>query len=100
HGVIEVAPRSIIGGPDDKAAEQHFFVELARASQKTVSWAPCLDNPYAPGSARGLLDAAAGFQADGAKVVPQVGCRPLEVRFDFAAPAFYLEQIPFWRPIL
>lgn len=100
HGVIEIAPRSLLGPPDDKAKEQEFFAELARTSGKVVSWAPCLDNPYAPGSARRLLDDAAALQAGGAAVVPQVGCRPLEVRFDFAEPAFYLEQVPFWRPLM
>jgi N-acyl-D-aspartate/D-glutamate deacylase len=100
HGVIEVAPRSLIGSADDKATEQRFFAELARASGKVVSWAPLLDNPFAPGSAEGLLEEARALQEAGAAVVPQVGCRPLEVRFDFAAPAFYLENNPFWRPIM
>src|SRR4029077_164983 len=71
-----------------------------RASGKVVSWAPFLDNPFAPGSARAIIDESAELQARGVKVVPQVGCRPLEVRFDFTEPAFYLEQNPFWRPIM
>jgi N-acyl-D-aspartate/D-glutamate deacylase len=100
RGVIEVAPRTTIGAPDDKAAEQRFFAELARASGKVVSWAPLLDNPYAPGGAQRVLEEAAELQAQGVAVVPQVGCRPLEVRFDFAEPAFYLEQVPFWRPLM
>ena len=32
--------------------------------------------------------------------MPQVGCRPLEVRFDLLEPAFYLENNPFWREIM
>jgi N-acyl-D-aspartate/D-glutamate deacylase len=100
RGVIEVAPRSLIGSPDDKAAEQQFFAALARASGKVVSWAPLLDNPFQPGSAQQLIDAAAALQAEGVAVVPQVGCRPLELRFDFAAPAFGLENNGFWRPIM
>ena len=100
HGVIEVAPRSLIGSPDDKADEQRFFAEVARASGKLVSWAPLLANPFAPGSAQRLIVEAAALQAEGVAVVPQVGCRPLEVRFDFAAPAFYLENNPFWRPLM
>src|SRR5207245_9073778 len=51
RGVIEVAPRSTIGSADDKRAEQRFFARLAEASNKLVSWAPLLDNPFAPGSA-------------------------------------------------
>ena len=100
RGVIEIAPRTTIGPPADKAEEQRFFAELARASGKVVSWAPLLDNPFAPGSARKIIEESAEFQAAGVQVVPQVGCRPLEVRFDFTEPAFYLEQNPFWRPIM
>ena len=100
RGVIEVAPRSTIGSADDKRAEQFFFARLAEESGKLVSWAPLLDNPFAPGSAATLLAEAAELQASGRTVVPQVGCRPLEVRFDFATPAFYLENNPFWRPLM
>ena len=100
RGVIEVAPRSTIGPPDLKRDEQRFFARLAEASGKVVSWAPLLDSPFAPGSAATLLADAAELQASGRAVVPQVGCRPLEVRFDFAAPAFYLENNPFWRPLM
>ena len=100
RGVIEIAPRTTIGPPADKAEEQRFFAELARASRTVVSWAPLLDNPFAPGSARKIIEESAELQAGGVQVVPQVGCRPLEVRFDFTEPAFYLEQNPFWRPIM
>src|SRR5438093_2806726 len=100
RGVIEVAPRSTIGPPGDKLEEQRFFARLAEASGKLVSWAPLLDNPFAPGSAAQLLAEAAALQAAGRTVVPQVGCRPLEVRFDFAEPAFYLENNPVWRPLM
>src|SRR5437016_12964469 len=100
RGVIEIAPRTTIGPPADKAEEQRSFAGLARASGKVGSWAPLLDNPFAPGSAQQIIAEAAELQARGAQVVPQVGCRPLEVRFDFTEPAFYLEQNPFWRPIM
>jgi len=100
RGVIEIAPRSLIGPADDKLAEQRFFAELARASGGVVSWAPLLDNPFAPGSAERLVEEAAALQRDGLAVVPQVGCRPLEVRFDFAEPGFFLQNNPFWRPLM
>jgi N-acyl-D-aspartate/D-glutamate deacylase len=100
RGVIEIAPRTTIGGPEDKAAEQQFFAELARASGKLVSWAPLLDSPFAPGSAQRLIAEAAALQDQGLAVVPQVGCRPLEVRFDFATPAFFLQQVPHWREFM
>ncbi|HLK10324.1 MAG TPA: amidohydrolase family protein [Candidatus Binatia bacterium] len=100
RGIIEVAPRTTIGAADDKAEEQRFFARLARASGKVVSWAPLLDNPFAPGSAQRLLAEAAALQAGGAAVVPQVGCRPLELRFDFATATFGLDNNAFWRPIM
>jgi N-acyl-D-amino-acid deacylase len=100
RGVIELAPKSTIGPPADKAAEQHFFAELARASGGVVSWAPLHESPFAPGAAQQVLDEAAEYQARGLAVVPQVGCRPLEVRFDLLEPAFYLENNPFWREIM
>jgi N-acyl-D-amino-acid deacylase len=100
RGVIEIAPRTTVGPPPDKAEEQRFFAELARASGKTVSWAPLLDSPFMPGAALRVLEEAGELQARGVSVVPQVGCRPLEVRFDFAEPAFFLEQVPFWRGVM
>jgi N-acyl-D-aspartate/D-glutamate deacylase len=100
RGVIEIAPRTTIGPPSEKAREQQTFAELARASGKVVSWAPLLDNPYVPGGAVQVLDEAAELQARGLEVVPQIGCRPLEVRFDFTQPAFFLEQVPFWRAFM
>src|SRR5262245_6551991 len=45
-GVIEVAPQTVIGSVEDKLADQEFFAELARASGKTVSWAPLLASPF------------------------------------------------------
>jgi N-acyl-D-aspartate/D-glutamate deacylase len=100
RGVMEIAPRSTVGGPDDKREEQQFFAEMARASRKLVSWAPLLDNPFAPGSAQQILADAVELQAQGVQVVPQVGCRALEVRFDFAEPAFFLQQNPIWREFM
>src|SRR5262245_38408547 len=102
RGIIEVAPRTLLAlsTAEEKAAEQQFFGRLAQASGKLVSWAPLLDNPFAPGSSLKLLDDAAALQAAGTQVVPQVGCRPLELRFDFHAPAFGLENNGFWRPVM
>src|SRR5262245_8712691 len=100
RGVIEVAPGTIIGSADDKLAEQEFFAELARASGKTVSWAPLLASPFLRDVGPRCLDAAAKLQEAGAMVVPQVGCRPLELRFDFATPGFGLDNNGFWRPIM
>jgi N-acyl-D-amino-acid deacylase len=100
RGLIEIAPRTIIGGVDDKSAEQQFFAELARESGKTVVWAPLLANAFQPGGAARLIDEAAAFQAAGQQVVPQVGCRPLELRFDFTTAGFGLDNNAIWKPIM
>lgn len=97
---IELAPRSLLGPPDEKLAELALFERLARISGGLVSFAPLHDSPFFPGSARRILDAARDLQARGANVVPQVGCRPLELRFDFLGPCFGLENNSFWRPLL
>jgi N-acyl-D-aspartate/D-glutamate deacylase len=100
HGVIELAPRSLLGAPDEKLAELDLFGRLAAASGKLVTFAPLHDNGFFPGSAQAILAAARERQAQGLQVVPQVGCRPLELRFDFRGPCFGLENNPFWKPIL
>src|SRR5262249_25912577 len=100
RGIIEVAPQTVIGSVEDKLADQGFFAELARASGKAVSWAPLLASPFLRDVGPRCLDAAAELQRDGAMVVPQVGCRPLELRFDFATPGFGLDNNGFWRPIM
>src|SRR5262249_6160148 len=100
RGVIEVAPATVIGSVADKRADQEFFAELARASGKTVSWAPLLASPFLPDVGPRCLDAAAALQGDGVRVVPQVGCRPLELRFDFATPGFGLDNNGYWRRIM
>jgi N-acyl-D-aspartate/D-glutamate deacylase len=80
--------------------ELDLFARLARISGRTVTFAPLHDSPFFPGSAQAILAAATALQAKGESVVPQVGCRPLELRFDFAKPAFGLENNGFWKPIM
>lgn len=98
RGVIEVAPTSAIGGTADKLAEMERFRMLAAASRGLVTFAPLFQNDRAPGGGLDVLASAAAAQADGLAIVPQVGCRPLELRFDFRTPGFGLENNPVWRP--
>ena len=100
RGVIELAPKLIVGSTEDKLAEIAGYAELARASGKTVVWAPLLHTTFVPDQAEACLDEAQRWQSSGVKVVPQVGCRPLELRFDFAKAGFGLDNNPFWRPIM
>jgi N-acyl-D-aspartate/D-glutamate deacylase len=100
RGVIELAPKLIVGSTDDRLKEIDFYAELARASGKLVVWAPLFHTPFVPDQGERSLDAAARLQGSGVRVMPQVGCRPLELRFDFARPGFGLDNNPFWRPIM
>jgi N-acyl-D-amino-acid deacylase len=100
RGVIELAPRLIVGSTDDRLAEIGFYADLARASGKTVVWAPLLHTTFVPDQGVRQLEEAARHQAEGVQIVPQVGCRPLELRFEFARPSFGLDNNPFWRPIM
>ncbi|MGH7787447.1 MAG: N-acyl-D-amino-acid deacylase family protein, partial [Candidatus Binatia bacterium] len=100
RGLIEIAPLHLIGGTDDKLADQEFYAELARAARRPVTWAPLLANPFDPAGALTIIDAAAAAQRSGAHVVPQVGCRPLEVRISFDTAGIAIANNPFWKPIL
>jgi N-acyl-D-aspartate/D-glutamate deacylase len=100
RGLIELAPKLIVGSTADKIAEIGSYAELARASGKTVVWAPLLQTSFVPDQGVACLDEAARLQAAGVRVLPQVGCRPLELRFDFAKAGFGLDNNPFWRPIM
>jgi len=100
RGVIEVAPLHLLGGADDKLADQAFYAEVARACGRPVTWAPLLANPFDPTSALRIIEQAAAEQRAGAQVVPQVGCRPLEVRISFEAAGIAIANNPFWSPIV
>jgi len=100
RGITEVAPLHLIGGTDSKSADQRFYIEVARASGRPVTWAPLLHSPFDPEGALRLIEEARAAQADGAQVVPQVGCRPLEVRISLGSSTIATENNPFWRTIL
>ena len=100
RGVIEIAPEHLLGTAEDKIQDQQFYAVLAQAAGKVVSWAPLLHNPFEPQGALRVIDNAAHLQASALRVVPQVGCRPLEVRVTFGSSSIATENNPFWRPIL
>ncbi len=100
RGIIEVAPLHLLGGTDDKLADQMFYIEVARAAGRPVTWAPLLANPFDPPGCLRLIEAAGQAQRDGIPVYPQVGCRPLEIRISFEVGGIAIANNPFWRPIL
>ena len=100
RGVIEVAPLHLLGATSDKLADQEFYMEVARAAQRPVTWAPLLANPFDPPGALTIIEASAAAQRHGMAVYPQVGCRPLEVRISFESAGIAVANNPFWKPIL
>ncbi len=100
RGVIEVAPLHLIGSTESKSEDQRFYAELAAASARPVTWAPLLHNPFDPQGCLRLIEEARAAQDRGVQVVPQVSCRPLEVRVSFGASSIATENNPYWRPIL
>jgi N-acyl-D-amino-acid deacylase len=100
RGIVEVAPLHLLGGTDDKLADQAFYAAVARACGRPVTWAPLLANPFDPDGALQIIEQAAAEQRAGAQVVPQVGCRPLEVRISFLNAGIAVANNPFWSPIV
>lgn len=100
RGITEVAPRHTIGGTDGKSEDQRFYIEVAAASGRPVTWAPLQHSPFDPQGCLRLIEEAGAAQARGVPVVPQVGCRPLEIRVSFSASSIAIENNPFWRPIM
>jgi len=77
-----------------------FLDELAaiqRATGRPVSWTALLVGMLGPDGHRGVLEACAKLQAEGARVIPQVSCRPLVVEYQLKAP-FPLESIGAFQP--
>jgi N-acyl-D-aspartate/D-glutamate deacylase len=98
--VIEIAPLHLLAGTEDKLQDQAFYTELAHQSDAVVTWAPLLQSPFDPDGCLRIIEAAADAQRAGAKVYPQVGCRPLEVRISFDVAGIAVANNPFWRPVL
>lgn len=69
--------------------KEFFMPEMERISRERgvpVTWTALLAGLAGPGSHRRYLDGTAKQRANGAQVVPQVSCRPLNFEFNFADP--------------
>jgi len=84
RGVIEIAPRSVLGSDTEKREDVELFVRLAAATGRPVSFAPLFAEYHQPGLALEMIERTVAAAAQGARVYPQVGCRPLLLRFPLA----------------
>jgi hypothetical protein len=67
RGITEIAPRHTIGGTDGKSEDQRFYIEVAKACGRPVTWAPLQHSPFDPEGALRLIEEAREAQADGAR---------------------------------
>ncbi|GIW42527.1 MAG: amidohydrolase [Candidatus Binatia bacterium] len=100
RGVVEVAPKNLLGVAEGKLEDQAFYATVAEASGRPVSWAPLLHNPFEPEGCLRVIEESWNLQRRGIPVVPQVGCRPLEVRVSFGASSIATENNPYWKKIV
>lgn len=78
------------GGVMQVTIGKDFFIDemnaMSRKLGMTISWTALLAGLAGPGSHRRYLDRTAEGLREGANVVPQVSCRPLNFEFNFADP--------------
>jgi N-acyl-D-aspartate/D-glutamate deacylase len=79
-----------------------FFIDelaaLSKATGRPVTWTALLAGLLGPGSHRTFLEWSERVLASGARVIPQVSCRPLNFEFDLAEP-FPFESVKGFQPI-
>jgi N-acyl-D-aspartate/D-glutamate deacylase len=79
-----------------------FFIDelgaLSRETGRTITWTALLAGLLGPGSYRAFLDLTEKTLRGGARVIPQVSCRPLNFEFDLAEP-FPFESMPAFQPV-
>jgi N-acyl-D-amino-acid deacylase len=93
RGVLEITPETFPLGDDELA----WLQELARATQRPVSFSAVLDVPDRPDVWEPLYARLAAGVATGAAVFPQVSCRPMRFDFDLDTGCASLDVMPCWR---
>ncbi|MEW6268464.1 MAG: amidohydrolase family protein [Thermodesulfobacteriota bacterium] len=93
QGILEITPQTFPIAADELA----FLQELAAASGRPVSFSAVLDLPDRDGVWEPLFAAVRDGHARGARVFPQVSCRPMRFDFDLEVGCASLDAIPAWR---
>jgi N-acyl-D-aspartate/D-glutamate deacylase len=97
-GALGDAGRGIMQATVGRELFFNEFAEISRATGRPVTWTALLAGMMGPGSHRQLLERNREACRDGARVIPQVACRPLNFEFNFKEP-FIFESMPLFKPV-
>ena len=93
RGVIEITPETF---PID-ADELSFLQDLTVETGRPVSFSAILDLPERDGVWEPVWSRLQAGRARGARVVPQVSCRPMRFEFDLVTGCASLDALPAWK---
>jgi N-acyl-D-aspartate/D-glutamate deacylase len=93
RGVIEITPESF---PIDED-ELRFLQDLSVETGRPVSFSAILDLPERDGVWEPVWARLRAGLARGARVVPQVSCRPMRFEFDLVTGCASLDALPAWK---
>jgi N-acyl-D-amino-acid deacylase len=93
RGIVEITPATFPLG----AEELDFLAGLSRDGGRPLSFSAMLDVPGRTGDWEPVLAGIRAHRARGAKVHPQVSCRPMRFDFDLEQGCASLDALPCWR---
>jgi N-acyl-D-amino-acid deacylase len=93
RGIVEITPATFPIANEELA----FLAELSRDSGRPLSFSAILDLPDRSGAWDPVFAALRAESAHGARVHPQVSCRPMRFDFDLESGCASLDALPCWR---
>jgi N-acyl-D-amino-acid deacylase len=93
RGVLEITPETFPITADELGVLQ----DIARETARPVSFSAMLDLPERDGTWEPVWDRLRAGVDTGARVVPQVSCRPMCFDFDLTSGCASLDAVPVWR---
>ena len=93
RGIVEITPATFPLAADELA----FLGELSRDASVPVSFSAILDVPGREDAWGPVFAGIRGETARGARVHPQVSCRPMRFDFDLESGCASLDALPCWR---
>lgn len=93
-GVLQVVPE--FWDPDLLCARIDILGDLSRRHKIMVTFSPLFDSNATPELVTRALDRVRSQVASGARVVPQMQTRPIDVTFEFDVPSSVFSTRPTW----